>query len=238
MRKRIVRWIRVQVKQSGAKGVVMGLSGGLDSSVTAALAKEALGKNRLLSLILPCHSHSRDLKDAETVARKLKIRAKTVDLGPIYDNLIKILPKAEGLSVHNLKPRLRMIALYYFANKLNYLVCGTGNKSELMMGYFSKYGDGGVDILPLGGLLKKDVKKLAQQLNLPCQIIEKAPSAGLWPGQTDEGEMGITYKELDDILERIDKKKRQASARKKVEMVKKAIRQSEHKRKGPQICPA
>jgi NAD+ synthase len=236
MEKKIIRWISSQVRQSGAKGVVLGLSGGVDSSVVAALAKEAVGRKRFLALIMPCHSHSRDLKDAAAVAKKLGLRTKQMDLTPLYDNLTKILPKAEGLPVHNLKPRLRMLVLYYFANKFNYLVCGTGNKSELMMGYFTKYGDGGVDILPLGGLLKKDVKKLAQQLKIPRQIIEKAPSAGLWSGQTDEGEMGITYTELDDILERMAKKRRQVSAGKKVEMVRKTIRQSEHKRRGPQIC--
>lgn len=237
MKRKIILWIRSQLQRSGAKGIVMGLSGGVDSAVVAALAKEAAGRKKFLALILPCQSQRRDLKDAAAVAKGLKVKVKQLDLTPLYDNLTKILPEARGLASHNLKPRLRMLALYYFANKLDYLVCGTGNKSELMMGYFTKYGDGGVDILPLGGLLKKDVKKLAEQLKIPRQIIEKAPSAGLWPGQTDEGEMGITYAELDDILERMDKKRRQLSSRKKIELVKKTISRSEHKRKGPQICP-
>ncbi|MFN3966799.1 MAG: NAD(+) synthase, partial [Endomicrobiia bacterium] len=126
----------------------------------------------------------------------------------------------------NLKPRLRMLVLYYFANKLNYLVAGTGNKSEIMMGYFTKYGDGGVDILPIGDLLKKDVIQLARKLEIPERIINKKPSAGLWPGQTDEEEMGITYKKLDKILE-------SKSKNSKIENI---IKKTEHKRKPPEIC--
>jgi NAD+ synthase len=149
---------------------------------------------------------------------------------------MKIFPKARKLVQANLKPRLRMITLYYFANKLNYLVCGTGNKTELSVGYFTKYGDGGVDLLPIGDLLKRQVRQLARELKVPEYIITKAPTAGLWPGQTDEGEMGITYPELDDILERIEKKRRQVIAKKKLEKVKKMIKCSEHKRVGPNIC--
>ncbi|MBM3252074.1 MAG: NAD(+) synthase [Candidatus Omnitrophica bacterium] len=136
MRKKLVNWIKNQVKQAGAKGIVLGLSGGLDSSVVAALAKEAIGRNKVLALILPCKSQSQDLKDARLIAKKLNIKTKTINLGNINDNLIKILPKAKGLALANLRPRLRMLVLYYFANKMNYLVCGTGNKSEIMAGYF------------------------------------------------------------------------------------------------------
>ena len=178
--------------QAKAKGIVMGLSGGVDSCVVAALAKKAVGRNRLLALILPCGSHVSDLADATAMARKFKIKTETIDLTGVYSNLLKILPSAKGLAKNNLKPRLRMLVLYYFANKLNYLVCGTGNKSELMVGYFTKHGDGGVDILPIGGLLKKQVRALAEELGIPGNIINKPPSAGLWHGQTDEGEMGIT----------------------------------------------
>ena len=128
--------MKKQVKLAKAGGIVMGLSGGVDSSVVAALAKEAVGKNRLLALILPIHSQIHDLRDAKIVAQKLGIETKTIDLSKTYDNLIKILPKGNSLAKANLKPRLRMSVLYYFANKLNYLVCGTGNKSELMVGYF------------------------------------------------------------------------------------------------------
>ena len=146
------------------------------------------------------------------------------------------MPKASNLAKANLKPRLRMLVLYYFANKLNYLVCGTGNKSEIMAGYFTKHGDGATDILPIGDLLKKEVRKLAKELGIPEHIITKPPTAGLWPGQTDEGEMGITYPELDDILERLENKRKQVLPKKKVDKVKEMIKSSEHKRQGPKIC--
>jgi len=236
MRKKIVSWMRKQVKIAQVKGIVMGLSGGIDSSVVAALAKEAVGKNRLLVLILPVHSQIQDLKDAKIVAQKLGIETKIIDLSKIYDNLIKILPKANKLALANLKPRLRMLTLYYFANKLNYLVCGTGNKSELMVGYFTKHGDGATDILPIGNLLKRQVRALAKELGVPKHIITKPPTAGLWPGQTDEGEMELTYNELDDILERMKRNKRQIARKNKIEKVKMMIRRSEHKRRGPSIC--
>jgi NAD+ synthase len=236
MKKKITAWIKRQVKISGARGIVLGLSGGIDSAVVAALAKQAVGRAKVLALLLPCHSHGQDEKDAILVARTLKIKTHKVDLSPAFNALDKALPRSKGLARNNLKPRLRMLSLYYFANKLNYLVCGTGNKSELMAGYFTKYGDGGVDILPIADLYKKDVRKLASHLGIPESIITKPPTAGLWPGQTDEGEMGITYNELDDILERIEYKKKQLLSSAKVRKVKEMIRRSQHKRQGASIC--
>jgi len=236
MREKITKWIKRQVKETKAKGIVMGLSGGIDSSVVACLAKEAVGKDKLLALILPCHSQKEDLRDAKLVAKKLGIKTKFVDLSRTYDNLTKILPKTGRLTLANLKPRLRMLVLYYFANKLNYLVCGTGNKSELLCGYFTKHSDGATDILPIGDLLKKEVRKLAKVLRIPEHIITKPPSAGLWSGQTDEGEMGITYFELDNILERIENKRKQILSKNKVNKVKEMINKSEHKRQGPKVC--
>lgn len=214
----------------------MGLSGGVDSSVVAALSREAVGAKRVLGLFMPCHSCPDDLTDAKSVARKLKIGTKLIDLSSIYDNLLKILPAGNKLALSNLKPRLRMLLLYYFANNLNYLVCGTGNKSELMMGYFTKHGDGATDILPIADLYKKQVRALARELKIPENIIIKPPTAGLWQGQTDEGEMGITYNELDDILSRMDHKQKQSASRDKINKVKRMIKKSEHKRQGPKIC--
>jgi len=236
MKGKIVSWIRKQVKAAGAKGIVLGLSGGVDSAVVAALSCEAVGRNNVLALFLPCNSCQQDLKDANLVARVLKLKTKLVDLSSVYNNFLKVLPKVAGLAKSNLKPRLRMATLYYFANKLNYFVCGTGNKSEILVGYFTKYGDGGVDMLPIGGLLKKQVRALAKELKIPELIISKPPTAGLWQGQTDEGEMGITYNELDDILQRMESKTRQVAPVDKVNKVRKMIARSAHKRKGADIC--
>ncbi|TRZ49750.1 NAD+ synthase [bacterium] len=236
MKNKIVSWIRQQIKDSGAKGIVMGLSGGIDSAVVAALCKEAVGRNNLLVLFMPCESNPQDLSDARLVARKLRLKSQLVDLSSVYNNFLKVLPAAGDLVRGNLKPRLRMSTLYYFANKLNYLVCGTGNKSELLVGYFTKYGDGGVDILPIADLFKRQVRSLAQELKIPQEIINKPPTAGLWQGQTDEGEMGITYSQLDDILDRLCNNKKQEAGSNKVNKIKKMYKNSEHKRKGAQIC--
>jgi NAD+ synthase len=236
MKNKIVSWIKGRVKHSGTKGIVLGLSGGIDSAVVSALCKEAVGKDKLLVLFMPCNSNPQDLKDAKLVAAKLGLKSKLVDLSSVYNNFLEILPSACGLALGNLKPRLRMCTLYYFANKLNYLVCGTGNKSELMVGYFTKYGDGGVDILPIADLFKRQVRRLAFELKIPQGIIAKPPTAGLWQGQTDEGEMGITYDELDDILDKLCNNKKQTASSVKVNKIKKMYSSSEHKRKGADIC--
>lgn len=236
MKTKIIRWLKKQVKDAGAKGIVLGLSGGVDSSVAAALAKKAVGKDRLLGLIMPIHSHTQDAQDALVAAREMGLKTKRVDLSKAYDALIKLLPGASSLARANLKPRLRMAALYYFANDLDYLVCGTGNKSELSVGYFTKYGDGGCDILPLGDLLKRQVRALARELKVPEKIIVKPPTAGLWPGQTDEGEMGLMYFELDDILDRMGHGRKQTASPRKVEKVKGMMQKSAHKKALPAIC--
>lgn len=232
----IVPWIRKRVQAAGAKGCVFGLSGGLDSSVVGILCKKAFPEN-VLGLLMPCFSQEEDLRDAQELAEKFSIPTKLIDLEPAYNQLYVQLegkaydPKEMNPAVANLKPRLRMITIYYHANQLNYLVMGTGNRSELEMGYFTKYGDGGADLLPLGGLLKTEVKKLAAELGIPRKIIEKVPTAGLWAGQTDEGEMGITYAELDRILSG----KIEGVAKDKVELVKQKGISSRHKRQLPEI---
>jgi NAD+ synthase len=236
MDKKIVVWLKKQVKQAKSRGVVLGLSGGLDSCVSAVLASKALGKNRVLALLLPCHSDKNDLKHALLVSRKFGIKTKVIDLTGIYDSLLKVLPAADRMTRANLRPRLRMMVLYYFARKFNYLVCGTSNKSELMTGYFTKHGDGASDVLPIGNLVKSEVRALARELGIPAIIISKPPTAGLWSGQTDESDMGITYPELDDILLRLEKSRKQVLPGSKVNKVKKLIDNSEHKRQKPAVC--
>ncbi|RLJ06353.1 MAG: NAD(+) synthetase [Candidatus Aenigmatarchaeota archaeon] len=233
----IANWIKNKVEEANAKGAVIGMSGGVDSSLAAVLCKKALGDN-LLGILMPCHSNPSDLEHAKIVAEKFGIPTQTVDLTEIYDKLLKTLPDGNQIAKANLKPRLRMLALYYFANKLGYLVAGTGNKTEIMVGYFTKYGDGGVDIEPIGGLYKTQVRELAKELGIPEEIITKPPSAGLWEGQTDEGEMGITYEELDKILQALEKGDTEGLDPEKVEKVKQMIQKSEHKRKPPEAPEA
>ena len=193
-----------KITEAKAKGIVFGLSGGLDSAVVAALSIRIFPKNTL-AILIPCHSLEADINDALSFIDKFNIPYKIIDVSKIYDSFIYLLndKKKEGsfkLAEANIKPRLRMTTLYYFANKLNYLVVGTGNKTELTIGYFTKFGDGGADILPLGNLLKNQVKELAEYLGVPKKIINKPPSAGLWEGQTDEEEIGISYNQLDKYL--------------------------------------
>ena len=224
----ISRWIKDQVELANAKGIVLGLSGGIDSAVVAALAQRSLDEN-VLGLILPCHSHKNDAEDALRIASHLNIEAITVDLTPSYDNLITILPSADSSIASNLKPRLRMTVLYYFAGLKNFLVAGTGNKCEIAVGYFTKYGDGGVDILPLGDLLKSQVRELAYQLELPEEIITKPPSAGLLPGQTDEDELKITYDQLEQALLDMTPGSGETTPEKVRTRVKELITKAEHK---------
>ncbi len=195
--KKIIVWLKTKLKSAKKSGFVVGLSGGVDSAVVSVLCKKAVGTKNVLCLILPCQSQKTDITDARKVAKKFRLKTETIDLTKIYENLTGILPTANKLARANLKPRLRMLTLYYFANKLNYIVAGTGNKSELSIGYFTKYGDGGVDILPIGDLYKSEVCGLAKYLKVPEEIITKPPTAGLWAGQTDEGEIGMTYDELE-----------------------------------------
>ena len=212
---RVAAWMRRRVQDAGARGFVVGLSGGVDSAVVARLAQLAL-PGAVLGVIMPCHSHPQDEADARLVAHRFSLPAVRVDLAPVHDAFIadaRTAMAAHGgpgpggeadararLALANIKPRLRMTALYFAANSLNYLVTGTGNRSEIAIGYYTKYGDGGVDLLPLGRLFKSEVRALARELGVPDSVIEKAPSAGLWLGQTDEGEMGFTYEELERFL--------------------------------------
>lgn len=230
----IVGWLKEQVRLSGGSGGVFGLSGGLDSSVVAGLCKRAFGQN-CLGIIMPCFSQEIDTLHGELVAGTFDLPIITVSLDDTYRTLLAAMDVGESgsntreLALVNIKPRLRMTVLYYYAATRHYRVIGTGNKSEMYIGYFTKYGDGGVDLEPLGELTKAEVRKLGEFLGVPGEIIDKKPTAGLWEGQTDESEMGFSYDELDRFL---IGKPVEESVRNKIE---KLHSQSDHKRIMPPI---
>lgn len=226
---RISVWIREHVTRAGARGLVLGLSGGVDSSVVAALARMACGEE-VLGLVMPCHSSPESGAHAELVAGKLGIRTRTVDLTGAYDSLVAHVPHGDGIELTNIRPRLRMTALYCAAQHLGYLVIGTSNKSERMIGYFTKWGDGVADLLPIANLYKHQVYELARELQIPEEVINKAPTADLWEGQTDEGEIGMTYSELDAVLEGIETGCVAGLNPESVAKVRRMIAASEHKR--------
>ena len=202
---KLVSWIKEKVLTAGCRGVVLGMSGGIDSSVLAVLCQRAFPKNTL-GLIMPCHSIQEDKAHAEAVASQFAIPTTEVVLDSIFDVLLRALPdyRADAtlrqLAQANLKARLRMLTLYYIANQLKYIVAGSSNRDEIAIGYFTKHGDSGVDIMPLGNLAKGQVRELSRFLQIPRPIIDKPPSAGLWAGQTDEGEMGFSYEALDRYI--------------------------------------
>lgn len=209
----IVQWLRERNNAAGTHGFVVGLSGGIDSAVVAALCEQAF-PGKTLAVIMPCHSNSQDAVDAMLVAEAIGCQVISVDLTDTYDTLLNSLNQSyqpenvPRMALANIKPRLRMASVYYYANVLGRLVVGTSNKDERYVGYFTKWGDGAADILPLAHLLKGEVRRLAQELQLPDEVISKPPSAGLWANQTDEQEMGLSYAELDAYLagEQIDEK--------------------------------
>ena len=231
-------WISDYCKSANADGIVVGISGGIDSAVTSTLCANALGKNAVIGLGLPCLSNSKDLSDAKLLAAQLGIEFIIFDLSSVYEEIMKITAnniESNNLATANLKARLRMVTWYFTAqSKGNYLIGGTGNRSELAIGYFTKYGDGGVDIEPLGDLYKCEVREIAKKLNIPENIINKPPSAGLWEGQTDEGEIGMKYDLLDEIIYRIDYNLDLNDLNSSdIERVKEMMRSSEHKLKMP-----
>lgn len=231
----LVEWIRERVRLSQCKGIVVGLSGGVDSSTVAMLSKRAFPDD-CLGVAMPCYSDPLDLEHAVLLADRACLEMRIVILDDVFDRLLEAMgeigPKVtRQMACANMKPRLRMTTLYYHANRLGYLVAGTGNKSEAIVGYFTKYGDGGVDILPLGNLVKTEVYGLAKYLGVPEQIIQKPPSAGLWADQTDEVEMGLAYQELDEYIKT---GKASDETKKRITEMNAA---SEHKRKLPLVPP-
>lgn len=238
-------FIKDSVKQSGTKGVVIGMSGGLDSSLLAKLASDALGPDKVLGIFLPeSTTPEMDADHAESFATELGIEFETISI----DEAVEALKNTAGGSANdatvlaNIKARTRMIIVYERANSMGRMVLGTGNKSELMVGYFTKFGDGGCDFLPLGDLYKTQIREMARYLDLPEGIIAKPPSAGLWEGQSDEKELGISYDELDPILLGIelgmnDKEisERTGSVDSEVSRIRSIVKSTAHKRKTPLI---
>jgi NAD+ synthase len=226
----MVVWLKDRLKATGTKGFVLGMSGGLDSSVCAALIRQA--SDNCLGLILPIESDIKDLDDASALASTLNIETQYIDLTATYKNLVTLLPDGDRVALGNVKARLRMIVLYYYANLNNCLVCGTGNKTEISLGYFTKHGDGACDILPLGDFYKGEVRELARELNIPEEIIDKVPSAGLWSGQTDEEEIGFTYEQMDRALKNLDKGE---VADETCQKLREVVNRNAHKRGMPKI---
>lgn len=220
----LVEWLRDSVKEANCKGIVYGLSGGVDSAVIAALSKLAFG-DESLAIMMPINSSFEDEIDAKLVIDKFNLNAIKVDLSRTYSEFVEVVEKGDNnMAYANVKPRLRMTTLYYYAQLKGYLVVGTSNKSEFTVGYFTKYGDSGSDLMPLVDFTKKEIFELARYLEIPEKIIQKPPSAGLFEDQTDEDEMGFTYSDLEKYInnEKIDERIE--------EKINRMIKISEHKR--------
>ncbi|WP_226037024.1 NAD(+) synthase [Aquibacillus saliphilus] len=206
----LVAWLQQQIKETGVKGLLVGVSGGIDSAVVANLIKRA-APDHSLGVMMPCKSNPEDMEHAKKVINHAKIEAITVDLTETHDVMFSTIQKQlndqeqinhdqQQIADANLRARLRMSTLYSLAANYQYLVVGTDNAAEWHTGYFTKFGDGGVDLVPLVHQTKGDVKALAKFIGVPDEVINKQPSAGLWEGQTDENEMGTSYQIIDQYL--------------------------------------
>jgi NAD+ synthase len=237
-------FIKTYIKNSGSKGVVIGLSGGIDSAVTSIICKNTIGRDKTKCLFLPDNATPKlDIKHVNVLVKKFHLNCEEKDINyqinQIRKNLFK---KYNNKSLANIKTRLRMLILYQYANMNNNIVCGASNKSELLIGYFTKYGDGGVDINPIGDLYKSQIFELAKYLKIPKEIINKSPTAGLLKNQFDEKELKINYKHLDLILAGIENKIDNNTISKltkinisQVRRIEKMISSSQHKRRFPLI---
>ena len=203
--RRLVDFIKAYVKKTQVKGLVVGLSGGIDSSTVAALSAKAIRGNKVLGVCLPERQtwNKQDIQHAKDISRLFKIQFKLIDITSTVETIRKTIPdynSRQRVPDGNIKARSRMGFLYYYANRLQRLVVGSGDKSEIMLGYFTKWGDYCADLAPLADLFKTQVQSLARRLNLPEEILAKAPTPALWPGQSAEGELGLKYEILDLIL--------------------------------------
>lgn len=220
----LVSWIKTEVDSAGAKGVIIGVSGGIDSALVASMAQKAFPNNSL-GVIMPISDRPTDESDAIELCNQIKLKFEKIDLVDEFQNLSTKLNLSNNLTKANLQARLRMTTLYALAQENSYLVLGTDNYAEYHLGYFTKYGDGGCDLLPIVNLFKSQVFEMSKQLHLPKAIIEKAPSAGLWYNQEDEQELGFTYNEFELFInhKKVDPKI--------ISKIKKQQKSTEHKRR-------
>jgi NAD+ synthase len=233
---RIEQMIRYTVWRSGAKGVVVGISGGVDSAVAAAMCCRAVSSDMVLGLIMPSAVMRKDdVSDAKDLCKRLGIHYELISIEPFLDVYRSLHGFRETpVLLGNLMARTRMTILYYYANRDDRLVCGTSNRTEYMLGYTTKFGDNAADFQPIIHLYKTGVYEAARDIGIPGPIISKAPSAGLWYGQKDEDEIGLTYREIDDALVSLEKNGWQ-SRNSTEEKVLSLVRRSEHKRKTPNL---
>jgi NAD+ synthase len=244
-KRRIIAFIKRKVEESEAEGAILGISGGIDSAVTAYLCVEALGSRRVMGLIMPDlrATPDQDVKDAKLVASELCIETKEIDVAPIHKAYVKSL-ESSRLAEGNLRARIRMSLLYYHANLMNRLVVGTGDRSELLLGYFTKYGDGGVDILPIADLYKTEVRRLGEVLGINRRIVAKRSSPRLWPGHIAESEIGMSYEAIDRLFKLRFEEGLEVPAiaakmklnQAKLNAILAKYQASEHKRQMPEIC--
>ena len=236
-------FIRTRVSDANSNGVVLGLSGGIDSAVTLCLAVNALGSDRVSGLIMP-FTTTESVNLAVNHAKSLDVDTKIINISDIvssYKNQSSLF--SEQLSEGNLHSRIRMSLLYGSGFSSNHLVIGTSNKSELLIGYWTKWGDGGTDFLPIGDLYKSQVFKLGKILDVPSEILDRKPTAELWPDQTDEEEFGFSYTELDNVLIELEKfnsttlvSEKTGVPIEKIDKIKRMIQTSIHKRVFPPVC--
>ena len=205
MLKKISRFLNKEARSRNANCVVIGISGGIDSTVTTYLSAQVLGSDKVLGLLLPDYSVTPkvDVKHGLEISKRLNIQYELIDIGKGKNHIIKNFPQNKPAKA-NFLVRLRMAILYYYAAVKGGIVVGTADKSELQLGYFTKYGDGGADIFPIADMYKTEVRKIAKYIEVPQHIIEKQSSARLWRGQTAEGEIGVSYETIDKILGRIN----------------------------------
>lgn len=240
----LTNFIKQEIKKAGFKKVVIGVSGGVDSALSAFLAVKALGKENVILISMPYRESSREsIEDARLVGKVLGAEFHEIDITPQIDAYYKNFPDASNLRRGNKMARERMAILYDFAYDNQALVVGTSNKSELLIGYSTRWGDNAHDINPLGDLYKTQVWEIAEFIGVPEKIVKKKPSADLWPGQTDEGELGFSYNLLDQILVAyVDFKMRKDEIigfgfdAFTVEKILKMVKKSQYKRKLPIVC--